>query len=195
MGPANFFNKEQKEKIIQAIKDAENQTSGEIRLHLESVCKGDALERAVQMFEKLKMHETQLRNGTLIYLALKEKKFAIFGDEGINEIVPDNFWQDVKDEMRSLFIKGDFLGGLTRGIYLVGEKLKTHFPYQEDDENELPDDISMGCSILDTGSGSVSPLEGGLRGVFGTDVDVDGRWSMVDGRWSMVDGRWNLDKR
>ena len=144
MGPANFLKKEEKEKIIQAIKDAENQTSGEIRLHLESVCKGDALERAVRMFEKLKMHETHLRNGTLIYLAIKDHKFAIFGDEGINEIVPENFWQGVKEEMRGFFIKGDFSGGLTRGIFLVGEKLKAHFPYQDDDVNELPDDISVG---------------------------------------------------
>ena len=144
MGVANFFNKDGKEKIISAIKDAENQTSGEIRLHLESSCKGDALERAVQIFEKLKMHETMLRNGTLIYLAVKDKKFAIFGDEGINTIVPDNFWQDVKDEMRKLFIKGEFLEGITRGIFLVGEKLKEHFPYEEDDINELSDDISTG---------------------------------------------------
>ena len=144
MGVANFFNKEEKEKIILAIKEAENQTSGEIRLHLESRCKGDALERAVQMFEKLKMHETQLRNGTLIYLAVTDRKFAIFGDEGINEIVPDNFWEDVKHEMRGHFQKGEFLAGLTRGIFLVGEKLKAHFPYQEDDINELPDDISVG---------------------------------------------------
>jgi len=144
MGVANFFNKEEKEQIIQAIKDAEHQTSGEIRLHLESHCKGDALERAVQMFEKLKMHETQLHNGTLIYLAVKDRKFAIFGDEGINEIVPDNFWEDVKEAMRGAFQKDNFLEGLTRGIHLVGEKLKENFPYQDDDINELPDDISVG---------------------------------------------------
>ena len=144
MGVANFFDQKEKDKIIQAIKDAEHQTSGEIRLHLESRCKGDALERAMQMFEKLKMHETQLHNGTLIYLAVKDRKFAIFGDEGINEIVPDNFWEDVKEEMRSEFQKNNFLEGLTRGIHLVGEKLKENFPYQTDDINELPDDISVG---------------------------------------------------
>ena len=96
------------------------------------------------MFEKLKMHETQLRNGTLIYLAVKDHKFAIFGDEGINEIVPENFWEDVKEEMREIFVKGQFADGISRGIYLVGEKLKEFFPYQDDDINELPDDISMG---------------------------------------------------
>jgi len=144
MSLSNFFSKEEKEKIIQSIKDAELATSGEIRLHMESRCKGEALDRAVEMFAKLKMHETQLRNGTLIYLAVKDHKFAIFGDEGINEIVSDNFWEDAKDEMRDLFSKGEFQKGISRGIFLVGEKLKEFFPYQDDDVNELPDDISMG---------------------------------------------------
>ena len=144
MGIANFFNKDEKEKIIQAIKDAEKETSGEIRLHMESRCKGKALDRAVEMFAKLKMHETQLHNGTLIYLAVKDHKFAIFGDEGINEIVADNFWEDVKEEMRNFFAKEEFQKGISRGIFLVGEKLKEFFPYQEDDVNELPDDISIG---------------------------------------------------
>ena len=144
MSVSTFFNKEEKNKIILAIKDAEKETSGEIRLHLDLRCKGEALDQAVKMFEKLKMHETQLRNGTLIYLAVKDQKFAIFGDEGINEIVPDNFWEDVKEEMRTFFQKGQFAEGVCRGIFLVGEKLKEFFPYQEDDINELPDDISMG---------------------------------------------------
>jgi uncharacterized membrane protein len=144
MGVSNFFSKEEKDKIIQSIKDAELATSGEIRLHLESRCKSEALDRAVEMFAKLKMHETQLRNGTLVYLAVKDHKFAIFGDEGINEIVPDNFWEDAKEEMRTFFAKGEFQKGISRGIFLVGEKLKEFFPYQDDDVNELPDDISMG---------------------------------------------------
>ena len=144
MSVASFFKNEEKDKIVQAIKNAEKETSGEIRLHLDLRCKGEALEQAVLMFEKLKMHETQLRNGTLIYLAVKDHKFAIFGDEGINEIVPENFWEDVKEEMREIFVKGQFADGISRGIYLVGEKLKEFFPYQDDDINELPDDISMG---------------------------------------------------
>ena len=144
MGISKFFSKAEKEKIIQAIKEAENETSGEIRLHLESRCKGDPLERAVKVFEKLKIHETRLRNGTLIFLAVDNRKFAIFGDEGINEIVPDNFWDDVKEEMSQFFIKKQFADGISRGIFLIGEKLKEFFPYQDDDVNELPDDISMG---------------------------------------------------
>ena len=144
MGISKFFSKAEKEKIIQAIKEAENETSGEIRLHLESRCKGNPLERTVKVFEKLKIHETRLRNGTLIFLAVDDRKFAIFGDEGINEIVPDNFWDDVKEEMSQFFLKKQFADGISRGIFLIGEKLKEFFPYQDDDVNELPDDISMG---------------------------------------------------
>lgn len=144
MNIKKFFSKEQKEQIVSAIKDAEKETSGEVRLHIETRCKGDALERAVKMFEKLKMHQTQLRNGTLIYLAVTDHKFAIFGDEGINEVVPDNFWEDVKEEMSGYFRKEEFAAGISEGIRRVGEKLKEFFPYQDDDINELSDDISIG---------------------------------------------------
>ncbi len=139
-----FFTVEQKQNIIQAIQEAERQTSGEIRVHLESKCKGDALSRAMTVFQKLKMHETQLRNGTLIYIAVNDQKFAIYGDEGINEVIPDNFWQDVKEDMHRLFVKGRFDDGIISGIEKIGKKLKGLFPFQEDDINELPDDISIG---------------------------------------------------
>ena len=89
---------EEKNKILQAIKDAENNTSGEIRLHLDSKCKGDALAQGIKIFQRLKMHKTALRNGTLIFLAVDDKKFAIVGDEGINKIVDDNFWDDVREQ-------------------------------------------------------------------------------------------------
>jgi uncharacterized membrane protein len=144
MNVKKFFSKEQQEKIIEAIKLAEKETSGEIRVHLESKCKGDALERAVKMFAKLKMHKTELHNGVIIYLAVQDRKFAIFGDKGINEVVPDNFWEDVKEMMKEHFIKSEFVEGLTKGIVMIGEKLKEFFPYQQDDVNELSDDISMG---------------------------------------------------
>ncbi len=144
MNVKKFFTNEEKKRIIDAIKDAELETSGEIRLHLESRCKGDVLKQAVAIFKKLKMHETQMRNGTLIYLAIADRKFAIFGDKGINEIVPDNFWQDVKDEMGRFFKEGKFVDGITTGIGQVGQKLKEYFPYRDDDINELPDEISTG---------------------------------------------------
>ena len=144
MSVKSFFSKEQRETILNAIKEAELNTSGEIRLHIESRCKGEPLDRAVKVFEKLKMHQTNLRNGALLYLAVKDKKFAIFGDEGINEVVPDDFWDSVKEEMQSLFKEQKFTDGLSYGILQIGEKLKQFFPYQEDDVNELPDDISIG---------------------------------------------------
>ena len=144
MKAKDFFTQEELNKIVESIEKAELETSGEIRFHMESKCKGDAISRAIQVFKNLKMHKTELHNGTLIYLATVDKKFAIVGDKGINEKVPDNFWEDVKEEMRRFFIKDQFADGVIRGIFLIGEKLKEFFPYQEDDVNELPDDISIG---------------------------------------------------
>ncbi len=144
MNPAKFFTEEEKERIVQAIKDAEKETSGEIRLHIESKCKGDPLQRAMKVFAKLKMHKTALRNGVIIYLAIDDRKFAIYGDKGINEKVPENFWEDVKEVMGQHFKENKHVEGLVKGIAMIGEKLKEFFPYQADDINELPDDISIG---------------------------------------------------
>jgi uncharacterized membrane protein len=88
------------------------------------------------------MHETRLRNGTLIYLAVMDKKFAVYGDKGINDVVPDNFWEDVKENMYRHFRKNDVTKGLVAGIGQIAEKLREYFPYKEGDINELPDDIS-----------------------------------------------------
>jgi uncharacterized membrane protein len=144
MNVKTFFFNIQKEQIISSIRNAEKQTSGEIRVHLEMTCMGDPLERAKRIFYKLKMHKTKMRNGTLIYLALKNQKFAIYGDKGINDVVPENFWQDVKEAMHTHFSGGDFIDGIDLGIHRIGQKLKELFPYQDDDFNELPDDISIG---------------------------------------------------
>ncbi len=144
MSTNKFFSKEEEQQIVQAIKAAEFQTSGEIRVHVESVCRGEVLDRAAWLFKSLKMHETELRNGVLIYLSTTDRKFAIIGDAGINAVVPKGFWDDVKDLMISNFSKGDLLQGFVMGIAKVGEKLKEFFPYQEDDINELPDEISYG---------------------------------------------------
>ena len=143
MNVRKFLTKEQKEEILNAIHAAEKLTSGEIRVHLESKCPGDALERAREVFQRLKMHETQLHNGALVYLAITDRKLAIFGDEGINEVVADDFWENVKEDMLKRFKEGAFAEGLCFAISQVGDKLKEYFPHQEDDINELPDDISM----------------------------------------------------
>ena len=141
---AKLLSKKEQKKIVEAIQQAEKRTSGEIRVHIESHCQGDPLERAKAIFVKLNMHQTEQRNGVIIYLALKDRKLAIWGDKGINERVPENFWEDVKETMINYFKQGKFTEGLTKGIAMVGEKLREYFPYQADDINELSDEISMG---------------------------------------------------
>ena len=144
MRPEKFFSEEDKLLIINAIKNAEVNTSGEIRVHLETKCKEDVLDRAAYIFEKLKIHETKLRNGVLFYLAVEDRKFAILGDAGINQVTSDDFWDNIKAETLALFREGDFSKGLVRGIQMTGEALKSYFPYQRDDVNELSDEISFG---------------------------------------------------
>jgi len=137
-----FLNKEEEQRIISAIKEAELQTSGEIRVHLDKTLDKDPVYDAQQVFQRLGMHRTEARNGVLIYLLPEQKKFAIIGDEGIDKVVPEHFWEDVRDLMQQHFREGAFVEGLRAAIALVGEKLKAYFPYQSDDENELPDEIS-----------------------------------------------------
>ncbi|MCK4464325.1 MAG: TPM domain-containing protein [Bacteroidales bacterium] len=141
---SDFFNKQEKENITLAIKEAELNTSGEIRIHIEGKCKEEVMDRAVYIFEKLGMHKTELRNGVLFYLAVNDHKFAILGDAGINQVVPDDFWDEIKKSMLDFFSEKQFSEGLSRGIKMAGEQLKNHFPYQEYDINELPDEISFG---------------------------------------------------
>ena len=144
MNPDKFFSTEEKEKIVKAIEEAETNTSGEIRVHLESDLKGDVLDRAAYIFERLEIQKTALRNGVLFYLAVNSRKFAILGDAGINEKVPANFWDIIKEKMGTHFRQGDFVAGLCEGIIMAGEQLKAHFPHQKDDINELSDEISFG---------------------------------------------------
>ena len=137
-----ILNREEDRRIVEAIKLAELNTSGEIKVRIENHCKGDVEERCLFVFNMLRLNKTKLRNGVLIYLAVKDHKFAIVGDEGINKVVEADFWNDVKDLMLSHFKEGRFADGLEQGIMRCGEKLKTYFPYQSDDINEIPDDIS-----------------------------------------------------
>ena len=137
-----ILNREEDRRVVEAIKQAERNTSGEIKVHIENRCKGDVEERSLVVFNKLKLNQTKLRNGVLIYLAVRDHKFAILGDEGINNVVGQGFWNDVKDLMLSHFKENRFAEGLEQGIQRCGEKLKTYFPYQSDDINEIPDDIS-----------------------------------------------------
>lgn len=138
------FTDQQKEQIVNAIQEAERNTSGEVKVHIEKKCTtDDAMERAKEVFFKLGLDKTQLRNGVLFYVALDDHKFAVLGDVGINTVVPDNFWEATKDTLRDYFRRGQITEGLCSGIRMAGEQLKSHFPYASDDVNELPDDISF----------------------------------------------------
>jgi len=144
MSKAKFLSSEEEQQVIAAIRSAEQETGGEIRLHIEAHCEGNVLDRAAWLFKSLKMHETELRNGVLIYLSTEDRKFAIIGDAGINAVVPAGFWDDVKEMMVRNFTKGELVSGFVVGIERVGEKLKAFFPCKKDDTNELSDEISYG---------------------------------------------------
>lgn len=144
MNAESIFTEEIKTKIVNAIEEAELNSSGEIRLHVDDHCKGDVMDRAAFIFEKLEMHRTDLRNGVLFYVAIKDRKFAILGDVGINKLVKPNFWDEIKETVIAAFKAGDYGDGLSKGILMAGEQLKVHFPYQEEDINELDNEISFG---------------------------------------------------
>jgi len=138
----HFLSSADEQEVIDAIKQAELNTSGEIRVHIENSAEGDVNKRAIEVFYLLKMNATELQNGVLIYVAVKDKTFAIYGDKGINDVVGSNFWDSTKNVIQSHFKNGDFKNGLIQGILKSGEQLKKHFPYQKDDKNELSDQIS-----------------------------------------------------
>ncbi len=139
-----FIGTQGEQQIVQAIKEAELSTSGEIRVHIEAKCPSDPLKRAVYIFNYLKMYNTKARNGVLVYVAVESRKFAIIGDAGINNAVPDNFWDEIKERMRAAFSAGDYVGGISAAIKEAGASLKKYFPYRSDDINEQPDEISFG---------------------------------------------------
>ncbi len=144
MSVRKYFSEGDKLQIKNAIRAAELNTSGEVRVHIEKHCKEDVLDRAAYIFEKLEMHKTELRNGVLFYLAIEDHKFAILGDAGINQKVPENFWEEIKENMLNQFKEGNFTKGLSEGIMEAGNQLKAHLPYQKDDVNELSNEISFG---------------------------------------------------
>lgn len=140
----HFFTTAEQNGIIEAIKQAELNTSGEIRLHIEAHCKTDAYERARQVFEQLGMHATDQKNGVLFYVAYEDHKLAILGDKGIHEKVTQQFWEEEKELLRSYFKQNKYAEGLSIAINKAGEKLQAYFPYQKNDTNELSNDISFG---------------------------------------------------
>lgn len=139
-----FFTAEQEQRIIAAIREAEGQTSGEIRVHLEKELIGDALNVAARVFHELEMDTTEERNGVLIFIVPSMHRFAIIGDKGINDRVPEDFWDEIRDVMQDHFRKGDFTQGVIEGVQRSGIKLREFFPRRPGDKNELPDEISYG---------------------------------------------------
>ena len=137
-----FLTIEEESAIVEAIRIAEKETSGEIRVHIEKTTSKVPFDRALEVFHELGMDATELKNGVLIYLAATDKKFVICGDQGINEVVPVDFWDSTKDIMATHFKIGNFKQGLIDGITKAGEQLRQHFPYEEGDTNELSNEIS-----------------------------------------------------
>jgi uncharacterized membrane protein len=140
----DLFTQADLDRLSACIQQAELQSSGEIRVHLEKHCRGNALDRARTLFHQLGMDRTELRNGVLIYVATQDRKVSILGDEGIHHKVTDQFWSLELGNLLEFFGRGEYLQGLENVIADVGAKLKIHFPAQENDRNELTNEISLG---------------------------------------------------
>lgn len=139
-----FLSKEEEQEIISAIRIAEKNTSGEIRVHIEATADKKHYNRALEVFNLLEMQHTKDANAVLIYVAVKDKKFVIYGDKGIHKVVPENFWDSTKDAMQNHFKNNEFKQGIVKGILTAGKELQVHFPWQTDDIDELSNDISKG---------------------------------------------------
>ena len=142
----DFFSAEEKEKILTAIQQAERNTSGEVRVYIESHCRFvDPIDRAVEIFFNLKMDATELHNGVLVYVAMKDRQLAIFADEGIYKKAGSTFWKEEVAHMLKQFNKENYAEGIATIVKEIGEALHSHFPYDAStDKNELPDEIVFG---------------------------------------------------
>ncbi len=138
----NFLSAKEEQEIVQAIRQAEQSTSGEIRVHIEATSELPHYLRVQEVFQTLEMYKTREHNGVLFYIAVEDRKFVVYGDEGINKVVPKNFWDATKKLMQEKFQQGDFKQGIINGILKAGEELKIHFPRQIDDVDELSNEIS-----------------------------------------------------
>ncbi|WP_047247502.1 TPM domain-containing protein [Maribacter thermophilus] len=140
----DFLTPAEEQEIVEAIIEAEKNTSGEIRVHIEAHTRSNHFERAQEVFHMLKMDNTKESNGVLIYVAVNDRKFVICGDKGIDHVVPENFWDTTKDAIQRKFKEGKFKEGIIDGILMAGNELKTHFPWRANDTNELSNEISKG---------------------------------------------------
>ncbi|WP_442267671.1 TPM domain-containing protein [Tenacibaculum sp. ZS6-P6] len=140
----DFLSQKEEQEIVEAIRQAELNTSGEIRVHIEATTELSHYDRALEVFKMLNMDQTKAENAVLIYVAVVDHKFVIYGDKGINAVVPDNFWETTRDVIQNNFKNGNFKQGLVQGVLKAGEELKAHFPWDEDDIDELPNEVSKG---------------------------------------------------
>jgi uncharacterized membrane protein len=138
----DFLSEEDEREIVNAIRIAESKTSGEIRVHIESSCKDNFESHVLEVFHQLKMDNTKLQNGVLIYIAINNKAFAIYGDKGINAVVANNFWDSTKETMQNHFKKGEYKEGIIEGVLSAGKELTQYFPWDHLDTNELSNEIS-----------------------------------------------------
>ena len=143
MKASEFLTQEEQDRVVLAIKEAEENTSGEIRVHIDETCDGDPRKTAEKVFHLIGMDRTAARNGVLIYIACQSRVFSIIGDKGINDVVPSDFWQSIISVLAEHFSKHEFADGIIEAIAMTGEKLKTFFPYESDDVNEQTDEISF----------------------------------------------------
>lgn len=141
-----FFTDEEKQSIVDAVRTAEQRTSGEVRVFVERRCRYvNAIDRAVEIFESLQMQKTELRNATLVYVAIKDRQLAVFGDEGIHQKVGNEYWANEVVKMINAFNRDNITEGIRQCVLDIGEALAMHFPYDRGtDKNELPDDIVFG---------------------------------------------------
>ena len=144
--PKDFLSHDDMQLVVDAVRKAEQQTSGEVRVYIESRCRFvDPMDRAAEIFFGLRMDETKDRNGVLVYIAMKDRQLAIMGDEGIHQRVGKEFWEKEVAEMLAEFNAEHHAEGIAKVVTEIGEALQTHFPYDgKTDKNELPDDIVFG---------------------------------------------------
>lgn len=140
----DFLTREEEQEIVEAILQAEKNTSGEIRVHIETHTRLDHFKRAQEVFHILKMDNTKDENGVIIYVAVHDRKFVIYGDRGIDKVVPKDFWDTSKEAIAAQFKQGNFKQGIIDGVLMAGKELETHFPWLHGDLNELSDEISKG---------------------------------------------------
>ncbi len=140
----DFLSVTDEQEIVEAILEAEKNTSGEIRVHIESHTRLDHYDRAKEVFHLLKMDNTKEGNGVLLYVAVNDRKFSICGDKGIDKVVPEDFWEGTKEIIQFHFKEGNFKEGILQGVLKAGTELEKHFPWQQGDRNELSNEISKG---------------------------------------------------